>query len=305
MSGRQVGSTAHTHASNPSNSDPSTVQDALRHGRTALSERSGPDADREAVFLLAGVLQTQPGQIALWGQRRLEPEEWREYQSRLARRAGGEPVQYIEGRAAFRELFLRVDRSVLIPRPETEQLVEQVLIWSRGRESLRAVDLGTGSGAIAISLALEGPFAEIVGVDISADALNVARMNAAEAGVPEAVDLRLGSLFGALHSGERFHVVVSNPPYIARDEAKSLPEEVREWEPAVALFAGPTGLEVIERIVEDAPRYMESNGLLALEIAPTVAQAAAERVRETGEYDAPRVLRDLAGQRRILLAERR
>jgi release factor glutamine methyltransferase len=165
------------------------------------------------------------------------------------------------------------------------------------------VDLGTGSGAIAISLALEGPFDTVVGVDISAEALNVARTNAAEVGVSRRVDLRLGSLFGALRPGERFHVVVSNPPYIAQGDAESLPEEVREWEPALALYAGAKGLEVIEQIIDGAADWLEGGGLLALEIAPEVAEAAVERARAIGSYAEPRVLRDLAGQRRILLAE--
>jgi release factor glutamine methyltransferase len=227
-----------------------------------------------------------------------------EYEARLARRARGEPLQYIEGRAAFRRLSLHVDRSVLIPRPETEQLVEHVLDWCRGRERLRAVDLGTGSGAIAISLALEGPFQDVVGVDISLDALNVARANAAGAGVAARVDLRQGSLFRALGPRERFHVVVSNPPYIALGEADALPAEVREWEPELALFAGPSGLEMIEQIVEGAPDHLEDGGLLALEVAPDSAAAAIERIRAHGEYGEARLIRDLAGHQRIVLAER-
>ncbi|UCC47793.1 MAG: peptide chain release factor N(5)-glutamine methyltransferase [Gemmatimonadota bacterium] len=279
-----------------------TLDAALQRGRRTLSARAGADARREATFLLAGVLGITPGQVALQRGRQLAEHELDEYLERLTRRARGEPLQYIEGRAAFRELSLRVDRSVLIPRPETEQLVEAVLRWCRGKEGLLGLDLGTGSGAIAISLALEGPFTRVVGVDISAEALNVARCNADEAGVGGVVDLRLGSLFDALRSGERFQIVVSNPPYIAVGEA--LPEEVRDWEPAVALYAGPTGLEVIQEIVDGAPRYLAPGGLLALEVAPGVADAALQRIRTRGGYGEPRVIRDLAGHRRIVLAER-
>jgi release factor glutamine methyltransferase len=290
---------------NGSTTEPRTVQEALDEGQAALRARSGPDARREALYLLAGVVGLAPGEVVLQRDRRLDDEALTEYMARLARRARGEPLQYIEGRAAFRDLWLRVNPSVLVPRPETEQLVDKVLDWSRGREGLTAVDLGTGSGAIAVALASEGRFEAVVGVDISAQALNVARENAAEIGVQQRVDFRLGSLFSALTPGERFHVVVSNPPYIPQGDIESLPEDVREWEPAVALFAGPTGLEVIEEIIVGAPEWLESGGLLALELAPDVARAAAERVRATRGYGEPCLERDLAGRWRILLAERR
>ncbi len=285
------------------NAAPLTVGAALDRGRRALKTRSGTEAQREALFLLAGLLGISPGQVALQHERKLEESQLEEYVSRLERRARGEPLQYVEGRAAFRQHLLRVDPSVLIPRPETEQLVEAVLEWCRGREGLSALDLGTGSGAIAISLAVEGPFDRVVAVDISPEALNVARDNIAEVGVRDVVDLRLGSLFGAMRPGERFHVVVSNPPYIAHGEADSLPEEVREWEPTVALFAGPCGLEILAQIVEEAPAHLEAGAILALEVAPGVADAAVEAIRARGAYGEPRVIRDLAGQRRIVIVE--
>jgi release factor glutamine methyltransferase len=283
---------------------PPNVRLALEIAREALSAR-GEEARRDAGFLLAGVLGLAPGALALAAERRLSADEWRVFEARLARRARGEPLQYIEGRAAFRHLNLRVDRSVLIPRPETEQLVELVLERCRGREALAGLDLGTGSGAIAISLALEGPFQRVVGVDISAAALNVARVNVAEAGLEGRVDLRLGSLFGTLGSGERFHVVVANPPYVAGGEAGALSPEVRDWEPAVALFAGPTGLEVIEEIVVGAADHLEEGGILALEVAPGLAAATAGLVRAVEAFRQPEVYRDLAGHERMVIVERR
>lgn len=283
--------------------DPLTVGAALELGRARLSRRFGGEAAREALFLLSGVLGESPGATALQRRRALSEQQLAAYEARLVRRSRGEPLQYIEGRAAFRELQLRVDRSVLIPRPETEELVDRVLAWARGRAGLSAVDLGTGSGAIAISLALEGPFAEVVGVDISEAALNVARDNAQAAGVADRVEFRLGSLYEALRSDERFDVVVSNPPYVAESEADSLPAEVRDWEPPVALFAGPSGGEVLERIVSGVRAHLRAGGLLALEVAPAVADETVARVREVGAFRDARTLRDLAGQRRIVLAE--
>lgn len=281
-----------------------TVAAALREGARRLAPRCGPDADREARHLLAGMLNTTPGRLALEAERPLGPAEIEDYAQRLARRAAGEPLQYVEGRAAFRQLELRVDPSVLIPRPETEQLVEAVLQWSEGRSRLRALDLGTGSGAIAISLALEGPFERVIGVDISVAALNVARDNAARSGVSETIELREGSLFSPLQRAERFHVIVSNPPYIALDEAEALPTEVRDWEPHVALFAGATGTEAIEAIVAGAPGYLEPDGLLAFEVAPHTAQRACQLVRQARRLGGPQVVTDHAGHQRIILAEK-
>ncbi|HSG82583.1 MAG TPA: peptide chain release factor N(5)-glutamine methyltransferase [Gemmatimonadota bacterium] len=292
----------------PSRSDSPTADEgldvaaALEAGRRTLLTRSGDDARREALFLLAGVLQITPGAVALERRRPLTATQRAEYEARLARRAQGEPLQYIEGHAAFRQLNLRVDPSVLIPRPETELLVECVLERCRGRQGLRALDLGTGSGAIALSLACEGNFEFLVGVDISPAALNLARYNATDAGVEGRVDWRAGSLYSALQSGERFDVIVSNPPYIANGEAESLPSEVRDWEPAVALFAGPSGVEVIEEIVSGAPRHLEPGGLLALEVAPGVAEATLKLIRGSGSFEEPELLTDLAGTPRIVLA---
>jgi release factor glutamine methyltransferase len=280
------------------------VRAALSLGGRTLARRSARDAGREALFLLAGVLHETPGSLALQQNRPLMPPELAEYESRLARRLAGEPLQYVEGRAAFRELWLSVDRSVLIPRPETEQLVGCVLDWSRGKGALRALDLGTGSGAIAISLALEGPFQRVVAVDISAAALKVAGINARESGSADRVELRHGSWFEALEPVERFHAIVSNPPYIAEAESGTLPDEVRDWEPELALYAGPTGAEVIEEIVATAPQHLEVGGLLALEVAPGVADAATALIRRSGQYGRERVQRDLSGSERIVLAER-
>lgn len=280
-----------------------TIDEALRLGRSVLEPLVGPEAQREATFLLSGLLRSSPGQLLMDRERSMKQPLLAEYRRRLARRAGGEPLQYIEGGAAFRHLFLCVDRSVLIPRPESEQLVSLVLDWCEGKTGLRGMDLGTGSGAIAISLLTEGPFDGIVAVDISSKALNLAQQNAAAAGVAGALELRLGPFFEALRPDERFHVLVSNPPYVASGERNSLPAEVRDWEPPEALFAGPTGLEAIERIVRGAPSHLEAGGLLVLEVAPDLAGATVDLIGSVGLYGEPRLELDLAGHERIVMAD--
>src|SRR5690606_7815739 len=232
------------------------------------SARATGDPRLEAELLLASVLGVKRLELVLEPEERVGEEEAAAFRAAVERRMAGEPIQYIMGVAAFRELDLLVDRRVLIPRPETEVLVEEVLRWATARAEragrlLTAADIGTGSGAIALSLLQEGPFERVVATDASLDALDVARENAGRLGLADRLELRHGSLLTPLR-GERFDVIVSNPPYVADGERDSLPEDVREWEPAGALFAGPSGLEVLAALVEEAPLNLAPCGLLAL-----------------------------------------
>ena len=237
----------------------------------------------------------------------------------LARRAAGEPVQYVLGEWSFCGLDLLVDRRVLIPRPETE-IVAEIAIgeverlgervgasdpWSGGLTQYAVADLGTGSGALALALAAALPDAEVWATDASEDALAVARANVAAAGTI-ATRLRVGggSWFDALPPAVRGRLllVVSNPPYIADHEV--LPESVRDWEPAGALFSGPTGLEAIEHLIARAPEWLDPAGTLVLELAPHQADRAIARAHEAGFVDVS-VRPDLAGHQRALIARRR
>lgn len=267
-----------------------------------LREKGFESARLEAERLLAGTLGLKRLDLYLQFDRPLTSAELAEFKARLRRRAKREPLQYIEGEAAFRDLLLRVDRRVLIPRPETELLVDEVLAWARGREGLRALDVGTGSGAIALSLATEGSFAQVVATDVSADALEVASANRDAAAPDAAVEFREGSVYEPVR-GERFDVVVSNPPYIGEAERETLDVGVRDWEPARALFSGEAGLEVIRELVAGAPEALRPGGLLALEIGWQQADAVASLVRAAGGFSEPVVRRDLAGRDRIVTAE--
>ncbi|HEX8696872.1 MAG TPA: peptide chain release factor N(5)-glutamine methyltransferase [Longimicrobium sp.] len=279
-----------------------------------LQEKGFHNARLNAELLLAGVLGLKRLDLYLQHDRPLRPEELAEFKQRLLRRAKREPLQYIDGRAAFRDLLLSVDARVLIPRPETEVLVQAVLDWASAqcpgpsaqepRSGLAALDVGTGSGAIALALATEGPFARVVATDVSGEALEVALRNRDEAAPGAPVDFRRGSLYGPV-AEERFHVVVSNPPYVGEEEREGLDPEVRDWEPAGALFAGAGGLDVIRPLVAGAPDHLEPGGLLALEVGAAQAEAVAELIRATGAFEEPRVRRDLAGRERIVLAELR
>jgi release factor glutamine methyltransferase len=260
----------------------------------------------DAEHLLASVLGLGRLDLYLQFDRPLVAAELDRYRPLLKRRARREPLQYILGRAAFRELDLEVDGRVLIPRPETEILLDEVLEWAKAHAGAqaRALDLGTGSGAIALSLVLEGPFESVVATDSSEAALEVARRNAEAAGLSERLDFRLGSFFDPVREAEVFDLVVSNPPYVAEGEAPSLEPEVRDWEPGDALFAGPDGLVALRAIVAGAGPRLRPGGLLALEVGLGQAGPVTAMLEATGQYVDLRVRRDLTGRERVVLSRR-
>ncbi|MEO7428789.1 MAG: peptide chain release factor N(5)-glutamine methyltransferase [Acidimicrobiales bacterium] len=222
----------------------------------------------------------------------------------VARRAAGEPLQYVLGRWGFRTLDMLVDGRVLIPRPETEVVAGLAIsaLADRSGPAL-AVDLGTGSGAIALSLAAEVPALEVWGTDVSADALAVARANLAGLGTKVAPRVRLveGSWFDALPADlvGAVDLIVSNPPYVA--EGEDLPDEVAAWEPTGALFAGPTGLECMAEIVHGAPAWLSDAGALVLEIAPHQAGPVSDLCHDAGFADIV-IHADLAGRDSVVRA---
>lgn len=225
--------------------------------------------------------------------------------SAVAKRLQGAPLAYAVGRASFRHLTLDVDERVLIPRPETELLVDLVLAAIGPEPGGIAIDVGTGSGAIAISLASEAAFSRVYGTDISRDALAVARHNA-ELCAPlcrAPIEFVQGSLLGPVRD-LRVRAVVSNPPYIALGEAQSLPAAVRDWEPAVALYSGNDGMTATARLVRDAADVLAPGGLLALEVDTQRASLAAELVGRERRFRAVRVELDLTGRERFVLARR-
>jgi release factor glutamine methyltransferase len=223
------------------------------------------------------------------------------------RRAAGAPLAYAVGRASFRHLTLDVDERVLIPRPETEQLVDLVLdaIANDGVRAHVAIDVGTGSGAIALALAAEGNFSRVFGTDVSLDALAVARRNSdvCRPMLRAPVDFVHGSLLAPLLD-VRASVVVSNPPYIALGEASQLPASVRDWEPPIALYSGSDGLTATARLVREAADVLTPGGLLAIEVDVRRASLVAELVSRERRFHAIRVELDLTGRERFVLARR-
>jgi release factor glutamine methyltransferase len=218
----------------------------------------------------------------------------------VERRRSGEPLAYVIGRCGFRFLDLAVDRSTLIPRPETEGLVSVVLQWAGRRAEGwgTALELGTGSGCIALSLWVEGEFASVMATEISEAALNVAHSNATRAGA--AVDFRLGSWFEPVR-GERFSVVVSNPPYVSTTDYDRLDPSVREFEPRQALESGERGMDALTHILRVAATFLEPNGMLALEIDSQHEQETLDVATAAGWVGAT-VERDVFDRPRYLIA---
>ena len=284
-----------------------TLDRALKSAASRLAGLTdSPQAEAEE--LLGRLLGLTRAELYLQRSRALEAGEWQTLDLWLARRAHGEPVQYITGRAAFRSLDLAVGPAVLIPRPETEGLVEAVLAvlrheLARWREP-RVLDLGTGSGAIALAIAAEWPAAIVTATDASEEALTLAHANAEACGLAGRVRLLHGDWFEPIASDERFEVIISNPPYIATGERDLLAPQVREFEPAQALFSGESGLEALREIVDQAPRHLVAGGLLAVELAEMRAREVAAWLEGARDWSEVTLLDDLAGRPRTLLARR-
>ena len=283
-----------------------TILRMIRWSAEYLTEK-GVEAGRlDAEWLLAAALGVDRLQLYLQFERPLSAGEREAFKPLLRRRASREPLQYIIGRAAFRRLELKTDPRVLIPRPETEVLVQEVLDWASaaGGSLGRVWDMGTGTGAVALSLAVEGACTRVVATDVSPEALSVAAENAKRYDLSGLVEFREGSLFGPLEKGEEFAVIVSNPPYISEGEKGELQPEVRDWEPPEALFAGEDGMDVIRPLVAGAPDHLLAGGLLAFECGLEQAERVATDLNATGAFAAVRIRPDLTGRPRFVIAER-
>ena len=295
----------------PATTTPATTTPAAPTWRDLYSEACRRlDADFEARWIVEEASGCPWSELTGEGTPATTPAV-NHFHAMLDRRAAGEPLQYVLGHWSFRTLDLMVDRRVLIPRPETEQVVEAALReldaardHDPGR-SLVAVDLGTGSGAIALSVVAERRRVNVWATDVSQGALDVASANlAGMGGFPATrVQFARGSWWAALPDDLRGNVdlVVSNPPYVSAGEMASLDPVVRDWEPVHALEGGPSGLEAVEEILADATDWLTAEGAAVIEIAPHQAEAAAGVARKHG-FAEVHVVPDLAGRDRVLVA---
>lgn len=309
MSDRLLGNRADFSAEFPSITDAKGVSlnDALLWAARRLAASGSTTPRLDAEVLLGHVLGLSRTQLYAHGDDLLTARQARQYEGLVRRRAAHEPAAYLVGQRAFYDLELAVDHRVLIPRPETEHLVEEALVWGRSHQPsegrpLRVVDVGTGSGALAIVLARHLPQAHVWAVDISAKALEVAACNLRRYSLEGRVMLLCADLLGAFASA--FELIVANLPYIGQEELSSLPQDVIDYEPRVALDGGEEGLGVIRRLLAQAPERLASPGLLLLEIG----HGQGAHVLEMAHFYLPdatvSLLRDYAGLERVVRVER-
>jgi release factor glutamine methyltransferase len=223
----------------------------------------------------------------------------------VKRRAAAEPVAYLVGHREFFGLDFRVTNDVLVPRPDTETLIVEALEGLKPLAQPRVLDIGTGSGCIAIAIAVHCPQATVIATDRSATALQVAQVNADKHNVADRTRFLCGDLFSPLADEAPFDLIASNPPYIASEEIETLAPDVRLHEPRAALDGGPDGLNVIRRLIAEAPQHLRPQGKLLIEIGEDQAEAVTQLVTTNGRYDEVAILRDLAKQPRVVRAVRK
>lgn len=260
----------------------------------------------EAEVLLAHALGIKRIQIYTMHDRVLKDEELAEFKKLILRRIKREPTAYIIGYRPFMSLDLEVTQDVLIPRPETEVLVEKAidLIKENGTATVSILDIGTGSGAIAVSIAKYCPATNIVATDISQPALEVAAGNAKKHDVGERVKFVLGDLFSPIDKGAKFDIIVSNPPYISSSELEKLQPEITKYEPVRALDGGPDGLAYYRKIAVKAHEYLAEKGVLLLEAGAGQADHVMEMLSMTSAYSSISKARDLSGIDRVVIASK-
>lgn len=283
--------------------EPWTIRRVLAWAADDLKKRGNPSPRLDAELLLGKVLSLPRVKLVIDADRPLAKDELAAYRALHQRRRGGEPVAYLLGVREFYGRSFRVDSRVLVPRPDTEILVEVALARTHDRSlSLRVLDLCTGSGCVAITIARERPTATVIASDISPAALDVARENSVRLGAFNVAFFEADLFALPAHRGAaRFDLITANPPYIADGEARELPVDVRKFEPHSALFAGADGLDLVRRIVHEAPAHLEDGGVLALEVGAGQALAVEPLFAARGFTEVARS-RDYGGHERVVSA---
>jgi release factor glutamine methyltransferase len=280
-----------------------SIGEALTRAAKALNSAGVPEARREAGSLLSFILTTDRTFLISHSEDQLSDDALRRFQEGVERRADGEPLQYITGVQDFFGREFRVTPDVLIPRPETELLVEAAIELVGDKTSI--CDVGTGSGCIAVTLLCELHSARAVAVDKSAPALEIAKLNAREHAVSDRIHFAISDCFSALDADEyQFDMVVSNPPYVSAEMIGGLQREVREHEPLLALSPGADGLSVIRRLIVEAPAFIKSEGYLIMEIGFDQGEAVKDLVDE-GAWHLREIRPDLQGIPRIMVLQKK
>lgn len=278
---------------------------AMKKAQTLLHEAGIEASQLEAGMLMAHLLDCERTHLYLDRDRVLSPQETEDYFNMVDKRIQGRPIHYIIGYREFMGLKFYVNENVLIPRPDTEVLVEHVINYCKnsGIHFLKILDIGTGSGAIAVSIAKYVENCQITAVDIDDKALLVAKKNGIVHGVNDRIEFIQGDLFSPLMDRkDRFHIMVSNPPYIPTADIGKLEAQVKDYEPIKALDGGGEGLDFYRRLAQDAPSFLYDGGLWAVEVGYNQAQQVENILREQGCYHDIEFIKDLSGYNRVVSA---
>jgi release factor glutamine methyltransferase len=285
-----------------------TIASILKTVTPYLGERDCENPRLDAEILLAHVLGVSRVELYTGYERPLLPAELQSYRELVKRRAGGEPAAYLVGTKGFYSLDFEVGPGVLVPRPETEFLVSVAIEEAKSRKGVvRVADIGTGSGCVAVALAVYVQGVEVVATEKSAEAAGYARRNAVKHNVQERVSIVEGELLEPLarmYSKAGLDIIVSNPPYVTEKEFENLPATVRKYEPREALVAGEDGTEYHMVIAEAAAGFLDKDGLLALEVGMGQAEKVALLISDTGQFGEPRIVKDFSGIERVVVARR-
>ncbi len=286
-----------------------TIIEAINEAAKKLSGQGVSTARLDAEVLLCHELGRDRAWLLAHIQDELDETSRRSYELAVGRRAKREPLQYITKQQEFWGLGFLVTPDVLIPRPETELIIESVLSAEEHRKKpLNIIDLCTGSGCIAVSLAKELQTARIMALDKSSKALSVARENAFRHDVADRIRFLEGDLFEPLEALDihgQADIIVSNPPYVPSGDQRTLQPEVEAYEPAMALFAGPDGTEIHRKIIDAAPRFLKTRGVLIMEMGLGQADMLVKMVRQADAYAPPEILKDLAGINRVIVTRKK
>lgn len=277
-----------------------TLREIILEGRSSFEDIS-ETAALDTELLVCHVLGISKIDILMEPNKEISDDKVKELRGLFERRAEGFPVQYLIGTEGFMGLEFNVTPSVLIPRPDTELLVEKIIELVDNRKGVHILDIGTGSGAITISLAYYLKTAQLETVDVSEEATEVARGNAEKNGVSDRVRFLNGDLFEPVKAGKKYDVIVSNPPYIPSEDIEDLQVEVAVHEPRLALDGGLDGYDFYRRIIDEAPAYLNEEGVLAFETGHDQARTIAELMRANGSYENMAIYKDLNGIERVVI----
>jgi release factor glutamine methyltransferase len=280
-----------------------TIEELLNKAQQELTEAKIDTPRLDAEILLARILEKPRTYLMTWPEREVESEAAQKFQTWMGRRLNCEPVAYILGDQEFYGHLFKVSPAVLIPRPETEHLVEKALDWCRAKElkTPKILDLCTGSGCVGLTVALEIPGAEVTLSELSPEAKSVALQNRDDHGLQGRVQVLEGDLFEPINPGQSFDLILANPPYVEESYLDQMQKDVRDYEPHLALFAPEDGLSLIRRIIAQSPGFLKPGGLLALEIG--AGQSGRVNALWGQSWKSSGIIKDLSGHDRTVYAE--